>query len=247
MDVGGGIGTVSMALTKMQPQLNLVVQDRASVVADGPKRWSDSHGDVLASGRVVFQGMCLSLFLPLRCLPIPFSLPAHDFFQPQPVQGAAAYLLKSIIHDWSDPYATQILTRIREAAAPDSKLLVIDRILPYACRIAGEDVEALNALGIETEDVPEPLPPNLGAGNPTAYATDLNVRTHFILPSPGSSCRFTDPLDSPQMLVLVNGQERTIGHFTELFSASRWKIVRVYQSGSVQFGRTHSLIEAAPV
>lgn len=67
MDVGGGIGTVSMALTKMQPQLNLVVQDRASVVADGPKRWSDSHGDVLASGRVVFQGMCLSLFLPLRC------------------------------------------------------------------------------------------------------------------------------------------------------------------------------------
>lgn len=180
----------------MQPQLKLVVQDRASVVADGPKRWSDSHGDVLASGRVAFQGMFLSCFLPMYCSPLPASLSAHDFFQPQPVQGAAAYLLKSIIHDWSDSYATQILTRIREAAAPGSKLLVIDRILPYACRIAGEDVEALNALGIETEDVPEPLPPNLGAGNPTAYATDLNVRTHFILPYLGSRCRFVDPLPS---------------------------------------------------
>jgi len=203
VDVGGGIGTVSMALTKMQPQLKLVVQDRASVVVDGPKRWSESHGDVLASGRVTFQ--------------------AHDFFGPQPVRGASAYLLKSIIHDWSDPYATQILTRIREAASPDSKLLVIDRILPYACRMDDKDVEALDAIGIETEEVPEPLPPNLGAGNPTAYATDLN------------------------MLVLVNGQERTIGHFTDLLSACGWKIIRVYQSGSVQFGRTHSLIEAVPI
>lgn len=104
---------------------------------------------------------------------------AHDFFQPQPVRGASAYLLKSIIHDWSDPYATQILTRIREAASPNSKLLVIDRILPYACRMDDKEVEALDAIGIETEDVPEPLPPNLGAGNPTAYATDLNVRTHI--------------------------------------------------------------------
>lgn len=49
------------------------------------------------------------------------------------------------------------------------------------------------------------------------------------------------------MLVLVNGQERTMGHFTELFSACGWKIIRVYQSGSVQFGRTHSLIEAVPI
>lgn len=187
VDVGGGIGTVSMALTKMQPQLKIVVQDRASVVADGPKRWSDSHGDILASGRVTFQGMFLSCFVSMYCsLILLSSLQAHDFFQTQPIQGAAAYLLKSIIHDWSDLYAIQILTRIREAAAPNSRLLVIDRILPYACRVANEDVEALNALGIEAEDIPEPLPPNLGAGNPTAYATDLNVSTNFILPSLGS-------------------------------------------------------------
>lgn len=37
VDVGGGIGTVSMALSKMQPQLKIVVQDRQQVVTDGPK------------------------------------------------------------------------------------------------------------------------------------------------------------------------------------------------------------------
>lgn len=37
VDVGGGIGTVSMALSMMQPQLKIVVQDRQQVVTDGPK------------------------------------------------------------------------------------------------------------------------------------------------------------------------------------------------------------------
>lgn len=37
VDVGGGIGTVSMTLAALQPQLKIVVQDRGQVVADGPK------------------------------------------------------------------------------------------------------------------------------------------------------------------------------------------------------------------
>ena len=61
VDVGGGIGTVSMALAKMQPNLKLVVQDRAAVVVDGPKRWSETHGDVLASERITFQRIVYSL------------------------------------------------------------------------------------------------------------------------------------------------------------------------------------------
>ena len=37
VDVGGGIGTVSMTLAKMHPQLKIIVQDREQVVKDGPK------------------------------------------------------------------------------------------------------------------------------------------------------------------------------------------------------------------
>ena len=84
-------------------------------------------------------------------------------------------MLRAIIHDWSDSYATQILNHIREAAAPESKLLVIDRILPYACRVSDSDVQNLKALGIEKENIPDGLPPNLGAGYPTSHAVDLNV------------------------------------------------------------------------
>ena len=102
----------------------------------------------------------------------------HDFFKPQPIRGAAAYLLKSIIHDWSDPYASQILKRLREAAEPHTKLLIIDRILPYACRVP-EDADMAKVPGYKLEEVPEPLPPNLGAGSSTAYTLDLNVRFHF--------------------------------------------------------------------
>lgn len=37
IDVGGGVGTVSMELAKTQPKLKFVVQDRPPVAADGVK------------------------------------------------------------------------------------------------------------------------------------------------------------------------------------------------------------------
>lgn len=87
--------------------------------------------------------------------------------------------MKSIIHDWSDTPASQILRRLREAAEPHTKLLIIDRILPYACRVP-EDAGIAKVPGYESEEVPEPLPPNLGAGTSTAYSLDLNVCFYFL-------------------------------------------------------------------
>ena len=60
---------------------------------------------------------------------------AHDFFTPQTVKGAEVYLMKYIIHDWSDEYAVKILRRLREAADPQkTRLVTIDRAVQYACR-----------------------------------------------------------------------------------------------------------------
>lgn len=50
-----------------------------------------------------------------------------------------------------------------------------------------------------------------------------------------------------QMMILVNGQERTINHFVDLYHSSGWEIVRVYQSGGLQSGWAHSLVEAIPI
>ena len=56
---------------------------------------------------------------------------AHDFSQPQPIQGADVYLLRMILHDWPDDKAANILRNI--VAAMDernSRLLIMDTVLP---------------------------------------------------------------------------------------------------------------------
>lgn len=56
-------------------------------------------------------------------------------------EGGDAYLMKSIIHDWDDAEALQILRRCREAMRDDATLLVVERVLPET--IGPADLEAL--------------------------------------------------------------------------------------------------------
>jgi len=55
-------------------------------------------------------------------------LVAGNFFESVPA-GASAYMLKYILHDWSDAEALAILKNIHRAAAKGSKLLVIDPVV----------------------------------------------------------------------------------------------------------------------
>lgn len=52
-----------------------------------------------------------------------------DFFSSVP-SGADAYVLRHVIHDWRDPEAVTILRVCREAMGPQSKVLVIENIIP---------------------------------------------------------------------------------------------------------------------
>ncbi|EQB57146.1 hypothetical protein CGLO_02783 [Colletotrichum gloeosporioides Cg-14] len=54
---------------------------------------------------------------------------AYDFFKPQPIKGARAYLMHSILHDWSDEPARKILEMQKDAMIPGySRLLIHDHI-----------------------------------------------------------------------------------------------------------------------
>jgi hypothetical protein len=53
---------------------------------------------------------------------------AGDFFERVP--EGDVYVLSTILHDWDDEHATRILQTIRAAAKPDSRLLVIDSVVP---------------------------------------------------------------------------------------------------------------------
>lgn len=54
-----------------------------------------------------------------------------SFFETVP-KGGDLYLLKQILHDWSDGEALQILSAIRAAMEPGTPLVVIERLMPDA-------------------------------------------------------------------------------------------------------------------
>ncbi|UQT61359.1 methyltransferase [Streptomyces durmitorensis] len=104
-DVGGGDGTLLSAVLREHPALTGVVHDTEEGLAQAPTTLER-------------QG------LTARC-----SLAAGDFFQSVP-GGADVYLLKSIVHDWSDEQAVTILTHCREALPPAGRVLIVEPVLP---------------------------------------------------------------------------------------------------------------------
>lgn len=63
----------------------------------------------------------------------------HDFFSPQPSNDVSVFLVKNIIHNWSDPNASNLLTSPRNAAQPNTTLLVCDIVMTYSCREPSPD------------------------------------------------------------------------------------------------------------
>jgi hypothetical protein len=51
-------------------------------------------------------------------------------FKPQPIEGAKVYYMRTVLLDWPDKQALEILSNIREAMASDSVLLVYDLVFP---------------------------------------------------------------------------------------------------------------------
>jgi hypothetical protein len=52
-----------------------------------------------------------------------------DFFESVPA-GADVYVLSQVLHDWPDPDCVRILEACARAANPDSRLLVLEQVLP---------------------------------------------------------------------------------------------------------------------
>ncbi|KAL8794412.1 MAG: hypothetical protein Q9195_002999 [Heterodermia aff. obscurata] len=105
VDVGGSQGSLSIAIAQAFPSLRCIVQDRAEVIALGQEKLPSR-----VHGRVDFM--------------------AHDFFQEQPVKDADIYILRWILHDWSDLYASRIIQRLIPALRLGAKLLILEQILP---------------------------------------------------------------------------------------------------------------------
>ncbi|KAL9600657.1 MAG: hypothetical protein Q9179_003140 [Wetmoreana sp. 5 TL-2023] len=103
VDVGGGLGHGLIDIKKKFPHMKgrLILQDVPDTI--------DQAGD----GEGAFE--------PL----------AHDFFTPQPVKDAKAYVMRQVLHDWSDAECRKILEQLVAAMRPGySKVLINELIVP---------------------------------------------------------------------------------------------------------------------
>ncbi|KAF7791494.1 hypothetical protein EIP86_002510 [Pleurotus ostreatoroseus] len=87
------------------------------------------------------------------------------------------FFMRTILHDWSDPFARKILINLRHAAKPETKLLIIDTLIEYACNHDGDTSEQnkQNIPGYEPQVAPKPLLSNMGYSSIASYDLDMVV------------------------------------------------------------------------
>jgi orsellinic acid C2-O-methyltransferase len=105
VDVGGGDGTLLVAIVAATPGLQGVLFDMESGLAEADARLDEAG-------------------VRDRCQVVP-----GDFFESVP-EGRDAYIMKSVIHDWDDERCVTILAHCRRAMADGGKVLIVEPVLP---------------------------------------------------------------------------------------------------------------------
>ncbi|KAJ5095481.1 o-methyltransferase [Penicillium alfredii] len=105
IDIGGSTGHDLSEFSRKWPSVpgRLILQDLPEVVAEAKK-----------------------MDLPSSIEPMPY-----NFFTEQPVKGARAYYMHSVLHDWPDDDCRKILSNITPAMKPGySKILINENVIP---------------------------------------------------------------------------------------------------------------------
>lgn len=105
VDIAGGHGSLLASILKANPEMKGVLFDLPDV-AEGARNRIEAEG------------------LSDRC-----EVVAGDFFKSVP-EGADAYIMKWIIHDWDDERSIAIFKNIRRAMAEGGKLLLVEAVVP---------------------------------------------------------------------------------------------------------------------
>lgn len=103
VDVGGGIGSVSIKLAGTTNNMRFIVQDKEEVVEEGRALLPEALQD-----RISFA--------------------VHDFFTPMTVV-ADVYFFRWIFHNWSDKYCVQILQNLVPALKNGARILIYEHIM----------------------------------------------------------------------------------------------------------------------
>ncbi|KAF2647657.1 S-adenosyl-L-methionine-dependent methyltransferase [Lophiostoma macrostomum CBS 122681] len=103
VDVGGSRGDLCEALLRKYPRIcHAIVEDRPETTKSNVA--CEPASDI--SDRITYQ--------------------AYDFFTEQPVKTADVFIFRTILHDWPDSYAIQILRNQIPALKSQSRILIND-------------------------------------------------------------------------------------------------------------------------
>ncbi|KAJ7073917.1 S-adenosyl-L-methionine-dependent methyltransferase [Mycena amicta] len=194
VDVGAGVGaymlSVARELVRMGgvDKVEFVVQDREKTVEKARKHWEEHMPDAVEKGLVKFE--------------------PQDFFEDQPSRPTpvSVFVLRHILHNWSDAKSLQILRALQAAASPETELLIIDRVVRPASPAESTDLEALRDIpGAAMVPAPAPLLPNWGIAGEAMYHYDLTMHN------------------------LLGATERTVDGFVALLRQAGWQLVRIYR------------------
>ena len=105
VDVGGGHGGLIKEILKSNPNAKGILFDAAEVINGSRERLAEAG-------------------LSDRCEAV-----AGDFFKAVP-EGGDAYVMKWIIHDWDDERAIKILKNCRAQMGLNSRLIIVDCVVP---------------------------------------------------------------------------------------------------------------------
>ncbi|KAH6884397.1 S-adenosyl-L-methionine-dependent methyltransferase [Thelonectria olida] len=82
------------------------------------------------SGRLILQDLPVVID-QIQTLDEKIEKMKYDFFTPQPIKGARAYYMHSVLHDWNEDTCLKILTTVMAAMKPGySKLLINENVIP---------------------------------------------------------------------------------------------------------------------
>jgi len=155
VDVGGGHGELLVELLQAKPSIEGILFDLPHAVKGAAARFRETG-------------------LAKRC-----TVATGSFFEALP-EGADAYVLKSILHNWDDGKALAILRQCRAAMGPGSRVVLVERVMPERPRggrrddaILRSDLNMLVSLGgrERTRDEFTTLLAKAGFGAPTVKPT----------------------------------------------------------------------------
>jgi O-methyltransferase domain/Dimerisation domain len=105
VDVGGGYGTLLVAIMQHHLSIRGILFDQPHVITTA-------------------EGLLTRAGIADRC-----SCVAGDFFHGLP-DGGDTYLLSQILHDWDDDHCIAILTQCRQALPEHGRVLVVEMLVP---------------------------------------------------------------------------------------------------------------------